>query len=1280
MKSSAWARVCVLAALALFLASGLAWGQAGTATIRGEITDPQGKLIPKATVKITNESTGQSRTQETTAGAFSFDLVPPGDYTIEIEARGFKKTVLTHVHALVGSPVDVSTQMELGAVGETVQVEAGASAVQMNTQDASLGNNFVNKQISQLPLEARNILSLLTLQPGVTREGYVAGARSDQSNITLDGVDINEAQNNSLGLTGGAGSNALNPPANSATDHPVLRLNSEAIEEFRVTTLNANANQGRSSGAQINLVTKSGTNSFHGSAFEFHRNTIFTANDFFNNRSGVARPKLIRNTFGGAVGGPVMKDKVFFFYSYEGRRDASGASALRIVPLPDLGQGQMRVVARRCTDPVACPQEVVTLSTAQLNQIFPSVGLNSAAISALANAASKYPANDFTTGDSNSSRLLNTAGFRFNAPTSAHLNSHVAKLDWNITSNQTAFIRVNVLHDLRNDLPGLLKQFPDTTPPNLWEHPWGLAASHTWTIHQNWVNNFRYGLTRQAFSQLGDSSENAISFRFIFSPLAFSRTVSRTTPVHNFVDDVSWVKGSHTIQFGTNIRVTRNSRASFGNAFDNAITNPSFYQKGGKVISDPIKAFLAANGFPVLVSTSGAQNAATALIGRFSQYTANFTFAHEGSLLPSGTPTNRTFATENYDFYIQDAWRIRRNITLSYGLRYNLGRPLYETHGFEVKPDIPLDEFLKRRIFGAAAGTPYLQLITLELSGPANHKSPLYNWDYNNFQPRVAIAWQPNFDSGWLRKIFGGEGKSVIRSGFAITNDYYGQALAVQFDLNNTLGFSSNFTIPANTFNVTSSPAPPFTGFGQAVRPLPLVNIPGPVSFPRQQPADNARRIESGLDSGLVAPKNYMWNLTVERELPAGMVFSASYIGRIGRNLLATRDVMALNNLRDPKSGMDWYTAATILEKIRQTGVAPSSSIAPIPYFENVFPANLTALLNACCEQDSKGNPLIPANFTPTQAVYFMAFNDWQNDWTDLQDEVEFATGTNFFFNPQYGALSSWGTFAKSYYNALAVSVRQRYHSIQWDFNYTLSHSFDNASGLQTSGTYGGAFVLNPIRPNDWYGNSDFDVRHAINVNAIYELPIGRGHWIAGGASGLLDALIGGWQLSGIFRWNTGVPISAPFDDARWATNWNVQSDTTLTKALQPCVTRGSAAVAPKLFGCDTQTAYQSFRNAFPGESGQRNIFRLPGYVNLDTGLGKAFTMPWSEKQKLQLRWEVFNVTNTQHFGILDATRTGFGMTADPALSGATPPPNWSNFTGIQGAPRVMQIGIRFEF
>jgi hypothetical protein len=524
----------------------------------------------------------------------------------------------------------------------------------------------------------------------------------------------------------------------------------------------------------------------------------------------------------------------------------------------------------------------------------------------------------------------------------------------------------------------------------------------------------------------------------------------------------------------------------------------------------------------------------------------------------------------------------------------------------------------------------------------------------------------------------------VIRGGVSLFSDYYGEALATSFDLNNTLGFSSSDQIPVNTYNITSKVAPAFTGYGQDVRSLPNLSFNNSITFPQLKPSDMGERIESSLDSNLKTPRALALSFTVERQMPAGLLFQLSYAGRMGKNLLAHRDAMALNDLVDPKSGTDWYTAATMLEKIRATRPGANTAVTPIPYFENIFPADLTSRMNTFY-----GCSCIPSNFTPTQAIFWIARNFYGNDWTDLQGDLDvqrFGNGDpTLFFNPQYGSLSAWSTIGNSYYNGMSLSLRQRTHGLQWDFNYTFSHSLDDSSGLQTDTGFGGAsFILNPIRQHDWYANSDFDIRHVINVNAVFELPMGRGKWIAKNAGHGVNALIGGFQLSSIFRWSTGLPLSAPGDDARWATNWNVQSRAILTKPLDTCVTKGNSNTAPKLFGCNPTAAYQSFRNAYPGESGQRNIFRVPGVLRLDSGLSKSFNLPWSEKQSLQLRWEVFNVTNTQHFGPMDLSRSGYGLRLDPAVRNLTPPTNWSNFTDIQGGStdgrREMQVGVRFSF
>jgi hypothetical protein len=1298
------AKASILTALVTLLLSlsALSWSQTGTSAVRGTVTDPQSRLVAGAEVTLTNLANGASRTMKTNeSGGYNFDLITPGEYRLDVVAKGFKKQTVDNVRALIGKASEATVQLEVGAASEVVEVQASSAGFLINTQDASLGNNFVSAQITQLPLEARNIIDLLSLQPGATREGYVTGARADQSNVTLDGVDINNAQTGNAEIprtTNQLVVGSLDNDRGNITTGPVLRLNSEAIEEFRVTTANGSANQGRSSGAQVNLVTKAGSNQLHGSGFDFYRTRGFEANDWFNNHAQppfgpVDRPPLVRHTFGAGIGGPIVKDKVFFFYSYEGSRDAAAQPVTRVVPLPNLGQGIINY--QYCTnancDSIASASLAVTPGSPGPYAV---AGIDQTVLDTFTAASNKYQANDTSQGDG-----LNTLGFRFNAPTPIQLNSHIAKFDFNLTSKQTAFLRVNVIHD-HQTLPQWL---PGTTSPKIWSHPRGIAAGHTWTIGDNWVNNLRYGFTRQAFTQGGDSTGNDIDFRFVFQNTGEQHTLQRVTPVHNITDDISWTHRNHTLQFGTNIRKISNARVSYANAFDFATTNPSFYSGGGDHISNDFQSYLADNNLPgggageSLSSTTEVQNAATALIGRFSEFTNDYSYAKDQSLLPAGAPTVRNYATQAYDWYAQDTWKARPNLTLTLGLRYSLERPVYETKGFEVRPTVPLGTYFADRLAAAAQGENFTDPIVLQISGPANGGKPLYNWDKKNFQPRVAFAWQPA----------GASGKSVLRGGFNLASDYYGQALAVDFDLNTTLGFSSNFTTPANTYDTRAAAdlAPAFTGFDQDIR-----SFHGVQAFSLSQPTDFGERIEQSVDSNLRAPKHYIWNLTYERQMPWGLVLSASYVGRKAQHLLARRDVVGFNDARDPASGVDWYHAATILEKQRQQGV-DTNAIATQPYFENLFPGvssptgNLATTMNSAfglgtdpndCDANGNAGPNegFDPNWSNTQVFYAMQsrtpFNCAAffsgNDWTDTQalvDQVLDSVGApTRFMQAQYGALSAWSTVGNSTYHGFTFSARQRLRDLTVDFNYTWSHSLDDASGIQGESAYASsAFITNPIRQRDFYGTSDFDVKHNINGSVIWQMPIGKGKALLGNASRAVDAIVGGWQIVSIFRWNTGLPVASPYDDARWATNWNVQAYVTPTTPVHTCPDHPVNG-APKLFGtgCDLTAIYQGFRNAYPGETGPRNVFRLPGYVDLDMGLGKTWKMPWSENQTLQLRADVFNVSNTQHFGAIDTSRTGFGVVRDPALRGSTPPANWSNFTQIQGQPRVMQVGARFVF
>lgn len=1256
--------------------------QTASSSVKGTVLDAQSKAVSGATVSLINDETGFNRSVQTgNSGTFAFANVPPGTYRVEVESTGFKKLVQSNVQALVDKVAEVNATLEVGSVNEVVNVAGGDIQSIVNTQDASLGNNFVSKQIQELPLEGRNVGNLLSLQPGVTRGGSVTGSRSDQANITLDGVDVNDQQ---LGTA----------------FTPVVRVTPDSVDEFRVTTSNADASRGRSSGAQITLSTKSGTNEFRGALYEYHRNTVTTANDFFNNSAGVERPKLIRNLFGGRLGGPIVKDRFFFFYNYEGLRESRETPQQQIVPLATLGQGIVRFCSGRDANDVVLANGgcgiVKSLNVAQINGLTSNgtgtgaavVDVNPAALTVLAAAAARYPANDFSIGDG-----LNTAGFRFNARIPSAENTHTGRIDWNVTSDDKHKIsfRTTIQDDFTDTLGA--QAFPDTPSARRVSKPFNVGIGHTWVISNNLVNNFRYGITRQSFKDEGDSTNDTITFRGVFSPVNYNYPFSRETDTQNFVNDFSWISGNHSIGIGGNIRIVRNKREDFGAAFNNAVVNRSFFAGSGNVLTNPILATddpiysggpLAGTNYRIRAADIlTTRDAVAAVLGRFSQYSFNSNFNVDGSRLANGEPVRRNFATEEYDVYVQDAWRIQPNLSVTFGVRYGLSRPVYETSGFQAKPNISLSEYLRRRIEASAAGTNYgdvsSEAITVELAGPANGKGNVYPWDTNNFQPNVSVAWSPNFKSGFLKALFGGNSASVFRGGFRITNDYFGQALAVNFDANNTLGFSSNLGISANTFNVTTNPGPLFTGFNQRVTSLPLPpggTLPTSLTFPQQQPLDDQRRIEGSLDDNLVSPINYQWNFTYGRELPKGLYVEASYIGRKARNLLASRDIMTPNNIRDPRSGQTWYEAAGILEDHRRRNT-PVSQIPALPFFENMYlPGEIDALL-------------FGAGLTNTQAAYgFMAITgdtpgcagaplfgcyDTGNDWTFLQDVLDGNTSRQLFYNRQYGALSAYGTIAGSDYHAGTLSVRQRFKGLSWDLNYTFSKSIDGASGIQSSGVFGAAFIHNALRADDNRSVSDFDARHILNFNSVWELPIGRGKTFFGGMNKIVDAFIGGWQVSNVMRYNTGFPITDGFVDiAGWPTNWNIRSFVTRVRDVQTSPTRNGTNGVPNLFG-DPIAAYQSFRVAAPGETGDRNVLRYPGYFVLDMGIAKSFQMPWSENHKIQFRVESFNLTNTQSFTTAD---TIFGL--DPFKS--TPQSSFGNFSAIQGEPRIFQFALRYDF
>jgi len=1320
--ASAAAFVALLALCAL-VCPPIASPQAATTSLRGTVTDSSGAAVAHAKVVLSAPERSFDRSTTTgTAGEYEFQQLPPGTYQLTIEMAGFRTSVSKDVQLLIATPGTANVTLEVGAQSETIEVQAEAALV--NTTDASMGNAFGENQIKGLPLEGRNVPDLLTLQAGVTytgnrsdvdrdvdtRSGAVNGARSDQSNITLDGVDVNDQVNGSAFTS-------------------VLPVTLDSVQEFRVTTTNSNADQGRSSGAQVSLVTKSGTNNFHGSAYEYHRNTATSANDYFVKvaelQSGEPNvpPKLIRNIFGGSLGGPLWKDRLFFFVNYEGSRQREESSVLRIVPSDKLRQGIMQYVCDT-EDPncaVGNPNisvvddptlgRVASLTPDQITAMDPlHIGNNPVMLSYF----NSFPqANDLSQGDQ-----LNFVGYRFRGPVPTNNNWYIARADFKIThdGSHSVFWR----GALRNDAHSTAPYLPGSAPLHTFaDFSKGFSVGYTAMIKPTLINNFRWGFTRQSFGDIGnDDTQPFIFFRGLNddstpnqSSLAVTRSRLFQTPVNNFVDDLTWVKGKHTLQFGTNIRFIRNPRENFLNSFSSGTTNSSGLNTAGIAnTSSPLdpKNF-ACDCWPAVNSgfTLGYNYPMIAMLGLVSELDATFNFDKTGTALPQGDPLKRRFAADEYEFYIQDSWRVKPNLTLTYGLRYSLFSPPWETGGTEVSPTVNLGQWFKERGDKMLAGESSVNdpLITFDLSGPANNKPGYYNWDYKNFAPRLAFAYTPQVSDGWMKTLFGEGNKTVIRGGAGIVFDRVGSGLLNTFDSRGSFGLSTQITAPVPT----ATTAPRLTGLNT----LPLFEQDGttpyfpetptggfPFTYP---PAGTSLAIQWGLDASLKTPYSYTLDFSIGRELPKNMSLEFSYVGRISHRLLSQEDLAMPLNIKDPKSGIDYFTAARRLSELGFAGTS-TSDVTPelvgptAAYWQNIVaPLRAGDAYTLACSGGSTADPVQamfdlfscgggPVNGFGDETTPLANLDYWGSDFSgtpgiagtvpDSGGNITYypsVYGPNAFFNSQFHSLYAWRSIGNANYHAFQASVRKKMsNGIQFDFNYTFSKSIDLSSDAERIDAWSGlgGQIINSWSPNQLRGVSDFDTKHQINANWIVELPFGKGKPLAGNAGGAMNAVIGGWQLSGLARWTSGFPVFVA-NGATWPTNWQLGGGVVQTGAIHTKTTiRPDGSV--NLFPTDlTETAngLGPFRHLFPGESGQRNIVRGPGYAGLDLSLSKRWQMPYNEGHSVMFRWEVFNVPNLKRFDVqtittnIDAGSSSFGT-----------------YSGLLTSPRVMQFALRYEF
>ncbi len=1266
----------MLASLTLCLSAVVAMAQS-TAGVTGTVKDSNGAVIAGAEVKLTDTKTGAELTTKTNdQGVYEFQKVAPGTgYTLTITNAGFQTLVINDVALGVGTTSTHNAELTIGEVSGTVVVTA-SNEVTLNTTDASIGNVIGERRLKDLPIQIRNSpAALIGLQPGVVgnnvgatgtnRIGSVTGARSDQGNITVDGIDSNDQATGQFAATVG------NAPI-------------DAMQEFRAVSTNPGASDGRSSGGQVELVTKSGTNEFHGNVREYNRTAATAANTFFNNRAGIPRPALTRNQFGGSIGGPVMKDALFFFFDFEGREDRQAAANLRIVPLNHFRNGQLGFINTNAGCGVGArlninPNCITLLSPAQVAALDPAgVGGNAALLSFI---NQRYPqANDLTAGDG-----INTGGFRFNAPAKRSDKTYTTRIDWNASSAHKLFGRFNIARRIQTDtVNSVAAQFPgdpETAQIIVRDYTW--VVGHTWTVSPTFVNQATVGAARSGLlfpTNFKPAFPNSFTFGMgLSAPFAGISDQNRFVLVPTIRNDATWTKGTHSIEFGGSFKPI-DSNSGIVNDFNFPTVGlggllgslDNSLRPGGGVINN-------AN-----TTITGNYDAAFAfLLGRYAQVGTNFNYDTEGNAFVPGTGKTRDYRYDELELYVQDNWRIRNNLTLNFGLRWHLYPAPYESNGFQAAQDVDMRTLFDLRQRQNAAGVrgdtvePFLRY---DLIGKANNARSLYETDLNNFAPRFGFAYTPAFKEGILGKIFG-DNRTVIRGGGSVVFDRPGGAITFIQDQVSYLFDNSATTVYGEEDTAAEAILnnPRFTG----IATLPVTNVAPTITRPFTPFMDNgfpfglaSGEFNYAVDQRFRIPYSIQYSLGFQREIPGNFILEMSYVGRQGRKLFSQADLSQALNFRDPASGQLMFDAFNALQAPLQAGTTAGTPLAALvasipnqPWFENQMNAAVQANFGVANCQALVG----------VSCTRFLLNNGTSRTFVlrgDTSDQVQrlFAQGlllSNVGMSAQFGTNIYISNQGASSYDGMLVSLRKRFsQGLQFDLNYTWSHSIDNGSSV--TNTVAGGLVCDLTNLRVCRGNSDFDIRHLVNANFIYELPFGRGQRFGSGVSGWVNQIIGGWEITGIFTGRSGLafgttttafPVGFNFNSPAAFNNANVG-------ALQGTV--HDATNGTIQFFDDPTVVFNPARPdqgviRFPhhGEIGNRNVFRGPSFWNLDTALLKTFKMPWSEHQSLQIRWESFNAFNHNSFGLpaVGITGTTFGQ-----------------ITTSASAPREMQFAVRYSF
>lgn len=1170
-----------------------AFAQGTTSRVIGVVVDPTGASVAGATVRLTNEGTNQSFTATTAMnGAYFFEAVQPGNYSVQVEMAGFSRFITRNNQVSIGQPATINVTLEVGTLAEVVEVSGSAELVQTSSS-GNLGNVFTENVIKDMPIvgtRGRNPLDLVLRQPGVVSGAntgggvHVNGARDRAWNFTVDGIDANE--------TSAGGSNFA-----------PIRMNPDGLAEFKVLTGNATAEFGRNSGGQVAMITKSGTNEIHGSAFWFYRTPRLNANEWENNINNVGKRQFVQNIPGGSIGGPVIRNKFFYYGNLQMLRARESAVLNRTVYTEQARQGIWRYVRGGRNFPAGTPNASVDAS----GNVLP--GLNIGAYNVVQmdpqrlgldprvkalNDGTPLP-NNFTGGDG-----LNTAFFTFPALQQEKQYDLTTKFDYILNDRNTVFARISVgRQDTNCDrVNGGSPWFPggpcvlDTK-----RDPKNYAFNWRSTTSPSTTNEFVFGLNQFAFDFVYPTSD-LTKIQLAGAPVTVPEIVSfgnrRQLKTWQIVDNFAWFRGAHNIKFGANIRLGRHEDLRGSIAGFNATQSANFSR-----LINTVNA--TAFGLPTDINAIDRQNLESSINYQLGRVGAtNRGFVAEGDRYVEGL-YNYLAKYDEHDFYIQDTWKVRRNLTVDLGLRLEM----------KLTPRAGINSIRRPDQVMVAGAAPTDTAKWVEGS--------LYRSDWNNLGPSIGVAWAP-----------GDDGKTSVRVNYRIA-----------YDRINTFVLSSSVfqNLPGIVDGVEDQT------FGQAggrLRDLRLLSPPTRKPSELAQPAPFSTRNITVVDPNMETPTTHQWSLSLQRQVMRNTVVEVNYIGRRAHNLFGAYNANQIEVFRNGfaaeaqrvKAGGDSPVINQLLSVDPRRQAAETGSAA----FRRLYPTELAnnalgTIVTDLSRRLVGGRPLPEASGVGKH--YFIAY-------------------------PQFaGALNVIDSNDFSTYHAFQAQIERRLSAgLTFQAGYTFSKSLDTRSfdpaftvvssgGVQSAGS----------TPSDIYdrrGNyalSDFDRTHVFQTYWLYELPFGRGRRFGSGVHGLTERIIGGWQVAGFGTIGGGRPFSVYSGFTTF--NNVVQSFANCANCTRDLgsVFDGPGGVKWYL----TADEIAKFSSPGFGEQGNtgRNFLRGPGSIGFDASILKRTAI--NERWNVELRADVTNFLNTPVFGFPTASTasTLFGRIRDTVISGS---------------------------